>query len=66
MIAQIFIPAAELALPTGIPTSKANAKIETQAETKTRKCSNNLKSYGLIYAFHSLNRSYLEKDTSTL
>ena len=33
MIAQIFIPTAELAIPTGIATNKANAEIETQPVT---------------------------------
>ena len=41
MIEQIFIPTAELAIPTGTPTNEANAEIGTQpltVETKTRKC----------------------------
>ena len=42
IITQIFIPAGELVIPTGIPTYEANAEIETQpvtAETKITKCS---------------------------
>ena len=42
MIAQIFIPTAELAIPTGIPTNEANAETETQpvtVEAKISKCS---------------------------
>ena len=41
MIAQIFIPTAELVIPTGIATNEANAEIETQPvifETKISKC----------------------------
>ena len=41
IIAQIFIPTAELVTPTGIATNEANAEIETQpviVETKTSKC----------------------------
>ena len=41
MIAQIFIPTAELVIPTGIATNEANAEIETQAvtaQTKISKC----------------------------
>ena len=30
MIAQIFIPTAELVIPTGIATNEANEEIETQ------------------------------------
>ena len=40
VITQMFIPTAELALPTGTPTNKTNAEMETQplaAETKVRK-----------------------------
>ena len=33
MIAQIFIPNAELAITTGKPTNEANAEIETQPLT---------------------------------
>ena len=39
-MAQIFISAAELPIPTGTPSNEANAEIETQpllAEIKTRK-----------------------------
>ena len=39
---QMFIPTAELAIPTLTPTNKTNAKIETQtltAETKAKECS---------------------------
>ena len=42
MIAQILIPTAELAIPTGTTASEANAEIKTQpltAKMKTRKCS---------------------------
>ena len=42
IIAQIFIPAGELVIPTGRATYEANAEIETQpitAETKITKCS---------------------------
>ena len=41
--AQIFIPTAELVMPTGIQTNEANAEIETQpvtVKTKTSKCFN--------------------------
>ena len=40
VIAQIFNPAAELAIPTETPTNKANVEFETQlltAEPKVRK-----------------------------
>ena len=40
VIAQIFIPTTELAIPTGTPTNEVNAEIETQpltAEMKIRK-----------------------------
>ena len=33
MIAQIFIPTTELAIPTGTPTSETNAEIEAQPLT---------------------------------
>ena len=42
VIPQIFLPTAELVIPTRTPTNKANAEIKTQpltAEIKTRKCS---------------------------
>ena len=42
VIAQIFSPAAELAIPAGIPTKEAKAEIETHqviAETKIKDCS---------------------------
>ena len=42
VIAQIFIPTAELVILTGIATNKANAEIETQpvtVEGKISKCS---------------------------
>ena len=42
VIAHIFNPTAELAIPTGTPANEANAVIETQpltAEATTRKCS---------------------------
>ena len=42
MIAQIFIPTAELAIPTETQTNEANAEIETQPvtiETKISRCS---------------------------
>ena len=42
MIVKMFIPTAELVIPTGTQTNEANAKTETQpvpAENKTRKCS---------------------------
>ena len=57
MIAQIFIPTAELVMPIGTATNETNAEIETQpltAETKIRKCLSNSKSYKLFYAFRSL------------
>ena len=40
--AQIFVPTAELVIPTGTQTNEANAEIETQqiiVETKISKCS---------------------------
>ena len=37
MIAQFFIPTAELAVPIGIPTNEANAEIETQPVTVATK-----------------------------
>ena len=42
VIALIFLPTAELVIPTGTQTNKANAEIETQPvtiETKIKKCS---------------------------
>ena len=39
---QIFVPTAELVIPTGTQTNEANAEIETQqiiVETKISKCS---------------------------
>ena len=33
MIAQMFIPTAELVIPTGTQTNEANAEIETQSTT---------------------------------
>ena len=42
MIAQIFDPNAELAMPTGTQTNEANTEIETEplsAEMNIRKCS---------------------------
>ena len=42
MIAQTFIPTAELVIPTGIATNEANAEIETPpvaVEGKIGKCS---------------------------
>ena len=42
MIAQIFILAAELVIPTGTQTNEANAEIETQpviVEVKISRCS---------------------------
>ena len=41
MIAQIFIPAAELVIPTGTQTNEVNAEIETKpvtVEIKISKC----------------------------
>ena len=48
VITQIFIIAAELAIPTGIPIKEAKAEIETHPKTIEAKISNgqyNLKSY---------------------
>ena len=42
MSPQVFNSIAELAIPTGTPTNKAETEIKTQsltAEVKTRKCS---------------------------
>ena len=42
VIAQIFIPTVELAIPTGTSTNEAKVDIETQSltpKTKTKKCS---------------------------
>ena len=42
VIAQIFIPTAELVIPTGTQNNEANAEIETQTvtvEAKISKCS---------------------------
>ena len=42
VVAQIFIPTAELVIPTGTQTNEANAEIEAQpvtVETKIRYCS---------------------------
>ena len=42
VIAQIFIPTAELLIPTGTQTNEANAEIETQpvtTETEISRCS---------------------------
>ena len=42
MVAQVFIPTAELVIPTGIATNEGNVDSETQLvtpETKIRKCS---------------------------
>ena len=42
MIAQIFIPTAELVIQTGTQTNEANAQIETETvtvKTKISKCS---------------------------
>ena len=42
MITQIFIPTAELVMPTGAQTNEANAEIKTQpgtVEARTSKCS---------------------------
>ena len=40
MISQIFIPTAELVIPTGTQTNEANAEIETQPVTVETKISN--------------------------
>ena len=59
MIAQIFIPTAELAIPTRTPTIEANSGVETQqltAEMKIKYLQSNLRLYLLFYAIHSLNR----------
>ena len=53
VIVQIFIPTAELVIPTGTETNKANTEIETQpviVETKISKC---------FYTSHSLNHNVL-------
>ena len=42
LIAKIFIPTAELAIPTGIPTKEAKSEMETHpvtVEAKISKCS---------------------------
>ena len=44
MVAQIFIPTAELVIPTGTQTNEVSAEIETQpviVETKISKCNLN-------------------------
>ena len=63
VIAQIFIPIAELAMPAGTQTNEGNAEIETQPVTvqdKISKCY----TYMFFYPFHSLNHYvlYLPKD----
>ena len=35
-IEQIFIPITELTVPTGTPTNKANAEIETYTDTRNK------------------------------
>ena len=62
MVAQIFIPTAELVIPTGTQTNEANAGIETQqvtVETKISKCSTH------VFLYLSLIKSlclFLQKD----
>ena len=60
MTIQIFIPTAELVIPTGTQTNKANAEIETKPvtfETKISKCSTlfTYNTYMSPSIFHSLN-----------
>ena len=62
VIAQNFIPTAELAIPTGATTNEANAEIETQSltiEMKIRNVQSNLKPCATFYAFHPLNHYFL-------
>ena len=50
MIAQIFIPTVELAIPTGTSTNEAKAEIETQSlipKTKTKNVQSNINPYRL-------------------
>ena len=58
MIAQIFIPTADFAIPTRTPTNEGNAEVETELLTdqmKIKYLQSNLKLYSLFYAIHSLN-----------
>ena len=76
MIAQIFIPTAELIIPTGIATYEANAEIEPQQVTvkaKISKCSIlntflhlhlNLNTCMPFYTFHSLNYCFISSKRS--
>ena len=64
IMAQIFNPTAELAIPTETPTNEVNSEIETQpltAETKTKKkkkeknAQSNINQYTLVsytFLFH--------------
>ena len=55
MIPLNFNPAAQLEVPTGMPTNETNAEIETvpvAVETNTRNVHRNAKNYTLFYAFH--------------
>ena len=60
---QIFIPTAELVMPTGIATNEANAEIKTQPVTVDAKISksvqHNLSNYMSSYIFNSLNHYIL-------
>ena len=61
IIAQMFIAATELVIPTGISINEANAEIETQpviAETKIS-VQHNLSTNMSFYTFNSLNHYVL-------
>ena len=58
MIAQIFNPTAEFALPTGTQTNETNTEIKTQTvsvEAKISKCYTKFEYLYVFYAFHLLN-----------
>ena len=62
VIAQIFIPTAELRISTGTQTNETNAEFETQpviAEDKISNLQHNLNTYMFFYIFHSLNHYIL-------
>ena len=57
MIAQIFIPIAELVIPIGTQTNEANTEIEIQPvtfEAKKASAKHDLNTFLSHYIFHSL------------
>ena len=61
VVAQIFIPTAELVISTGTQTNEANAEIEAQpvtVETKIPTVQHSSNTYMSFYTFYSLNHYF--------